>query len=1070
MKKIIIILVCTFAITVSSMAQNCNFLVDKTTKYINCGDSTQLSSSFYNTKILKGCIYYNVFYTNANTGYAVGYNGTIKKTTNAGSTWTTLTSGTTNALYSIYFTNDSTGYSVGDVGIILKTTNSGNTWSTLTSGTTETLQSVCFTNANTGYVVGSNGTIKKTTNAGNTWTPITSYTTSWLKSIDFVNLDTGYVTGANSILKTTDAGNTWLPSGSTHLTNVFFTTQNIGYGVYETSSTIYKTYDGGTTWTTLTSGTTDWLQSIFFTDVNTGYVVGYNGTIRKTTNAGGTWTALTSGTGQFLNSIYFTDANTGYIASKDGILKTTNAGSSWTKLTSGTTSSLSSIYFTDANTGYILGNYYNSTIFKTTDAGNSWTEIFSIPYDYSTTSHNLRSIYFKDSNTGYVTEDNGKIIKTTNAGLTWSQLTSGTSNILRSIYFTDANNGYMVGDSKTIIKTTNAGSTWSTITSFSAVIYDNLESVYFTNANTGYAVGNNGHIIKTTTAGLTWDVLTSGTTNPLWSIYFTDINTGYAVGSSGTILKTTNAGSTWTSLTSGTTQALTSIYFINANTGYVFGSAGTILKTIDAGLTWIALASGTTENFINVYFTNINTGYAVTGTNGAGFGSIYKLSDIDNATFSWQPIVGLNNPIISNPIAKANANTTYKVTITPNATTGCNIYIDSVKVIINNGITVDAGVNKNINCGDSVQLNAVPNINNSNYTYTWLPQIGVSNPNISNPKVSPNTTTTYIVSLNQNNGCNLLSIDSVKVIVNALTVDAGINMNVNCGDSVQLNAIPSFINGNYIYSWSPTNGISNSNIINPKVSPNTTTTFIVSLNPNNGCGIKVDSLKINVIPLTVYAGTNKIVCYGDTIVLNATGGNSYAWNNGVVQGIPFTPSNTTTYIVTLAYNGCTAKDSLIVTVNPVPTIPTIAQNGSLLMSSSVTNNQWFSNGNPIPSATSQFYNVTVSGFYQVQVANTYGCKSISTVTNVDLTGIEENVNNNLFKVYPNPAYSKINVEINTNLIGSIFTITDQIGKTVLSGKLNIETSTIELGDLSGGIYLLSIGNNVKQTFKVIKNK
>ena len=94
--------------------------------------------------------------------------------------------------------------------------------------------------------------------------------------------------------------------------------------------------------------------------------------------------------------------------------------------------------------------------------------------------------------------------------------------------------------------------------------------------------------------------------------------------------------------------------------------------------------------------------------------------------------------------------------------------------------------------------------------------------------------------------------------------------------------------------------------------------------------------------------------------------------------------------------------------------------------------------------------------------------TVATLSVINNVGINEASINNLYKVYPNPANSNINLEINKSLIGSIFTITDQIGKTVLSGILNTETSTIELGDLSGGIYLLSIGNNAKQTFKVIK--
>jgi hypothetical protein len=39
---------------------------------------------------------------------------------------------------------------------------------------------------------------------------------------------------------------------------------------------------------------------------------------------------------------------------------------------------------------------------------------------------------------------------------------------------------------------------------------------------------------------------------------------------------------------------------------------------------------------------------------------------------------------------------------------------------------------------------------------------------------------------------------------------------------------------------------------------------------------------------------------------------------------------------------------------------------------------------------------------------------------------------------------------------------------VLSGKINSENTVIELGNLSGGIYLFTVGENMKQTFRVIK--
>jgi hypothetical protein len=83
-------------------------------------------------------------------------------------------------------------------------------------------------------------------------------------------------------------------------------------------------------------------------------------------------------------------------------------------------------------------------------------------------------------------------------------------------------------------------------------------------------------------------------------------------------------------------------------------------------------------------------------------------------------------------------------------------------------------------------------------------------------------------------------------------------------------------------------------------------------------------------------------------------------------------------------------------------------------------------------------------------------------------GINEFTQDNLFSVYPNPAKSQINVKADAKLLGSIYTVYDNTGKLVLSGKIISENTTIELGNLSGGIYLFRVGENLKQTFKVIK--
>ncbi|MDI6766514.1 MAG: FlgD immunoglobulin-like domain containing protein [Bacteroidota bacterium] len=75
-----------------------------------------------------------------------------------------------------------------------------------------------------------------------------------------------------------------LPQGN-HLESIYFTDSNTGCGVGY-AGTIFKTTDGGTNWTSQSSGTTNNLRSVYFTDSNTGWAVGADGTILKTTTGG----------------------------------------------------------------------------------------------------------------------------------------------------------------------------------------------------------------------------------------------------------------------------------------------------------------------------------------------------------------------------------------------------------------------------------------------------------------------------------------------------------------------------------------------------------------------------------------------------------------------------------------------------------------------------------------------------------------------------------------------------------------------------------------------------------------
>lgn len=150
--------------------------------------------------------------------------------------------------------------------------------------------------------------------------------------------------------------------------------------------------------------------------------------------------------------------------------------------------------------------------------------------------------------------------------------------------------------------------------------------------------------------------------------------------------------------------------------------------------------------------------------------------------------------------------------------------------------------------------------------------------------------------------------------------------------------------------------------------------------------------------------------------------------------------------------------------------PTISQNGNVLTCSpSFASYQWYLNGNPINGATTQLHTITTNGSYSVCVIAQGGCTVCSNnfypvkTTTGDITDDTRPVN-----LFPNPAQRIINVQADAKFFGQPYHIYDNTGKVILSGKINTESTCIELGDLSRGIYMFRVGENTKQTFKVIK--
>ena len=194
-------------------------------------------------------------------------------------------------------------------------------------------------------------------------------------------------------------------------------------------------------------------------------------------------------------------------------------------------------------------------------------------------------------------------------------------------------------------------------------------------------------------------------------------------------------------------------------------------------------------------------------------------------------------------------------------------------------------------------------------------------------------TTMYIVTGTDVNGC--VSQDSISITVNQLPVVTANTVANNICDGFTATLTGS---GAQSYAWN--NGISDGVDFVPGLG---TTTYTVTGTAINGC-VSVDSIDIlvNSLPqifVSASANTNNI-CAGESLILTATGAQSYSWNNGISNGVAFVPPvGTTTYIVTgVNANACYNNDTILVTVNPLPIATINASDTIVCFGASVTLN------------------------------------------------------------------------------------------------------------------------------------
>lgn len=276
----------------------------------------------------------------------------ILRTTNGGQSWerqiaTDWGDGVTypsDYLLDIEFIDSQTGWAVGSDGLIMKSSDGGKSWTTKRTATESALTHIRFLDRSHGWVLGDFGydeaEILRTSNGGATWQHHRIKNNWWLNSLSFASRRNGWVVGERGqAYQTTDGGATWVSRGmelvkkfdnlkdlDVSFQTVKFINADVGFivahtdrgtdGISELTGIVFKTNDGGYTWKATVATKDLGVREAVFLNEAEAWLVPYDRREHKllhTRDKGKTWEAVSTPSLSVIDRIAFVDSLHGWL-------------------------------------------------------------------------------------------------------------------------------------------------------------------------------------------------------------------------------------------------------------------------------------------------------------------------------------------------------------------------------------------------------------------------------------------------------------------------------------------------------------------------------------------------------------------------------------------------------------------------------------------------------------------------------------------------------------------------------------------------------------------------------------
>jgi hypothetical protein len=264
------------------------------------------------------------------------------------------------------------------------------------------------------------------------------------------------------------------------------------------------------------------------------------------------------------------------------------------------------------------------------------------------------------------------------------------------------------------------------------------------------------------------------------------------------------------------------------------------------------------------------------------------------------------------------------------------------------------------------------------------------------------------------------------------------------------------------YAWN--NGVTNG----VSFIPASSITYAVMGTDANGCS-NTDSVNItvNALPIVTASASLDTLCAGQTTILTGGGAVSYVWDNGATNGVPITPSSTTTYTVTgTDANTCSNTAAQLIIVNANPVVSLTAPISTLCTGTPVTLTGLPAGGiYTVESGASSallgnLFNAPTTGSYTIAYTSTNAANcSDSAQFNFNVNcvlGLDNTIiNNSSFTISPNPSSGSF--AINRSVEGNCtIEMINELGQVVYRNRMNGLSKNIDVQNLTAGIYYLRI--------------